>query len=51
MKTDELIMELETLEYRITRLKKELQVSEDHRQDLLEKIENNLISDCFEAKN
>jgi len=51
MKTDELMMELETLQYTIERLEKDIKAAKEKRKSIIDEIEMNLINDCFEAKN
>jgi len=51
MKTDNMIMELDVLECKIERLQRELAVHVKRRETLINNIEDNLITDIFEAKN
>ena len=52
MKTDNLEIELRPLEYRITRLEKELSEAKNRKAAIIDEIEKNLINDIFsEAKN
>ena len=52
MKTDNLEIELRPLEYRITRLEKELSEAKNRKAAIIDEIEKNLINDIFsDARN